>query len=154
MLHQMPFDPEHAQNVESRQSEASVVGERTQKSTPGANIASAALAAAVGTEFQEPKVRFSCRQVPAELGKGKTGRKGMKRKPPGPSEAEEDVSAPCPQCEGRTEPADFRVWRPAWARPMGIVTKFDRACKSYVSAAQKVYRAVHVEPHGRTRRIE
>lgn len=58
---------------------------------------SAAVAAALGTEFQEPNVCFGCRQVSAKLDKGKNGRKGMKRKLPEPSEAEEDVSALCPQ---------------------------------------------------------
>ena len=72
---------------------------------------SAAVANALGTEFQEPEVCFSCRQVSAKLGKGKPGRKGVKRKRPEPSEAEEDVSAPCPQCEECTEPADFRIWK-------------------------------------------
>ena len=89
---------------------------------------SAAVAAALGTEFQEPKVckRCDCVKKSAKLGKGKNGRKGIKRKQPEPSEAEEDVSAPCPQCEECTQPADFRVWKAAWAKSMGIVESRDR----------------------------
>ena len=86
-----------------------------------------------------PKVCCGCHRVPAKLGKGKTGRKGITRKLPEPSEA--DVPAPFPQCEECIGPADFRVWKAAWAKSMEIVTDFDRACKTCVSAARKVYRS-------------
>ena len=72
---------------------------------------------------------FGCRQVSAKPGKGKTGRKDVKRKQPEPLEAEADVSAPCPQCEECTKPAELRHWQAAWAKFLGIASDFDRACK-------------------------